>query len=299
MRRTSQSGFTLLEILVATTLMGIAVVGLLSSLSTSMRNATHITDADRASQIARNKMEELLADPGLPFQGNLKANSTTRAAGPPVAPFEAPPRHPTRHAILQRISLVVWWHSGNNLRQYPLEAYRIAEIPRPHAMRPSCVTAFRLSAPCRSYTFTLLTHVAHALLRAASTLVSTHRIPRRIELEIESRRGTQGACARQSGMTLLEVTIAVTLFAILSLGIFTALRVGFNAMDHSNDRLMSNRRAAYAARILESEINGFMPATGEFRLTSQSPIQTMPFFQGESSSMRFVSSYSLQDASRG
>ena len=115
----------------------------------------------------------------------------------------------------------------------------------------------------------------------------------------ESRRGTQECVRRQSGMTLIEVTIAVTLFAILSLGIFTALRVGLNAMDRSNDRLMSNRRAAYAARILESEINGFMPASGEFRLTLQSPIQSMPFFQGESSSMRFVSSYSLQDASRG
>ena len=39
MRTSTQRGFTLLEILVATTIMGVAVVGLLSSLSTSMRNA--------------------------------------------------------------------------------------------------------------------------------------------------------------------------------------------------------------------------------------------------------------------
>ena len=105
--------------------------------------------------------------------------------------------------------------------------------------------------------------------------------------------------APQSGMTLIEVTIAVTLFAILSLGIFTALRVGLNAMDRSNDRLMSNRRAAYAARILESQINGFMPELGIVQPTPQSPQLSMPFFQGESASMRFVSAYSLQDASRG
>src|ERR1700730_17035731 len=93
MTRSSQKGFPLLEILVATTLMGIAVVGLLSSLSTSMRNATHVTDADRASQIARNKMQELLVDPGLPYQGTIQGtfdNASGWAAQ--VGPFESPPK---------------------------------------------------------------------------------------------------------------------------------------------------------------------------------------------------------------
>ena len=100
-------------------------------------------------------------------------------------------------------------------------------------------------------------------------------------------------------MTLLEVMIAVTLFAILSVGILMALRVGLNAMDHADNRLMSNRRAAYAVRILESQLNGFMPEVGVFQLTPQTPIQSVPFFDGEPASMRFVSTYSLQDASRG
>ena len=127
----AQSGFTLLEILVATTLMGIAVVGLLSSLSTSMRSATHVTTADRVSQVARNKMEELLADPGLPFQGELNG-SFDDASGwtAQIAPFEAPPRVQPGMAILQRIDLVVWWNTGATRREYPLEAFRIAETPR-------------------------------------------------------------------------------------------------------------------------------------------------------------------------
>jgi len=132
MRKQSQRGFTLLEILVATTLMGIAVVGLLSSLSTSMRNATHVTDADRAAQIARNKMSELLVDAGLPFRGNLQGSFDAGSGWTAeIAPFEMPPRVQPGTPILQRISLVVWWHSGVNLRQYPVEAYRITEIPRP------------------------------------------------------------------------------------------------------------------------------------------------------------------------
>lgn len=132
MRKTSQRGFTLLEIMVATTLMGIAVVGLLSSLSTSMRNAGHITDADRASQLARNQMEELLTDPGLPFQGSLSGNFDNSSGWTAdISQFEAPLRVAPGTPILQRISLVVWWHSGSNLRHYPLEAYRITEVPRP------------------------------------------------------------------------------------------------------------------------------------------------------------------------
>lgn len=100
-------------------------------------------------------------------------------------------------------------------------------------------------------------------------------------------------------MTLLEVMIAVTLFAILSVGIFTALRIGLSAMGHVDERLMSNRRAAYAARIVESELNGLMPEWAVFRPSPQSPLQMMPFFQGEVQNMRFVSTYSLQDSYRG
>src|SRR5205085_7314962 len=64
----SRRGFTLLEVLVATTIMGIAVVTLLSALSTSVRNATWLTDYDRAVLLARAKMDSLLVDPALPRQ---------------------------------------------------------------------------------------------------------------------------------------------------------------------------------------------------------------------------------------
>jgi prepilin-type N-terminal cleavage/methylation domain-containing protein len=103
----------------------------------------------------------------------------------------------------------------------------------------------------------------------------------------------------QSGMTLIEVMIAVVLFTILGAGILTALRVAVNGMERTNARMMENRRAAYAVRILESQLTGFMAQSAVVQLTPQSPIQIMPFFQGEPASMRFVSSYSLQDASRG
>ena len=127
----NRKGFTLLEILVATTIMGIAVVGLLSSLSTSMHNASHVSDADRAAQVARNKMEELMSDANLPFQANLQgAFDATSGWTAQIAPYEAPHMQPGA-LILQRIALVVWWKSGENMRQFPLESYRIAQVPRP------------------------------------------------------------------------------------------------------------------------------------------------------------------------
>ena len=129
--RKAQRGFTLLEILVATTIMGIAVVGLLSSLSTSMRSAGRVTDADRAALIARNKMEELLADHTLPFQGNLQGTFDDSSGwSAQIAPSETPPRVTQGALILQRIGLVVWWKNGENRREFPLEAYRMVEVPR-------------------------------------------------------------------------------------------------------------------------------------------------------------------------
>ena len=52
-------GFTLLEVLVATLIMGIAISGILSGLSGAARNASRLTDHDRATLLAKQKMDAL------------------------------------------------------------------------------------------------------------------------------------------------------------------------------------------------------------------------------------------------
>ena len=48
MKRRQQRGFTLLEALVATMLMGVAIAGILDALAASSRNVRRLTQADRA-----------------------------------------------------------------------------------------------------------------------------------------------------------------------------------------------------------------------------------------------------------
>jgi prepilin-type N-terminal cleavage/methylation domain-containing protein len=101
---------------------------------------------------------------------------------------------------------------------------------------------------------------------------------------------------RESGVTLIEVLIAVTLLSLLSVGMLFAMRVGLNAWGKANDRLMRNRRVAGAHRAIEAQIAGLMPV---FTACQNAPTGRRIFFQGELQSMRFVSSYSLQEAWRG
>jgi len=85
----------------------------------------------------------------------------------------------------------------------------------------------------------------------------------------------------------------------LSVGILFALRVGLNAMDKANRKLMDNRRVASAERILQQELAGFMPVIAIFAPAPEAAGTRIPFFEGRGQSMRFVSTYSLEQAARG
>jgi prepilin-type N-terminal cleavage/methylation domain-containing protein len=103
----------------------------------------------------------------------------------------------------------------------------------------------------------------------------------------------------RAGFTLIEVLIAVTLVSMLSLGMMMAMRVGLSALDKSNTRLDANRRAASTQRILKQEIEGLMPVRAECQTGGEGPPARISFFQGEPQSMRFTSSFSLGEGSRG
>lgn len=103
---------------------------------------------------------------------------------------------------------------------------------------------------------------------------------------------------KTKGITLLEVLIAVTLLSLLSIGMFLAMRIGLNAYAKADSKLMDNRRAAGAQRILEQEIEGLVPVMALCGSAEGTPYRTT-FFQGEPQVMRLVSTFSLQQGWRG
>lgn len=102
----------------------------------------------------------------------------------------------------------------------------------------------------------------------------------------------------RSGVTLIEILIAVSLLSLLSVAVLISMRIGFNTMDKVDTRLISNRRVSYARRIIENEIAGFTYTLASWQ-TGPASFQSTPFVDWEPQTMRFVTSYSLQDAWRG
>jgi len=100
------------------------------------------------------------------------------------------------------------------------------------------------------------------------------------------------------GVTLIEILIAVSLLSLLTVGILVAMHLGLSTMEKTDSRLVKNRRVVNARKIIESEIDGFTYSQAAYRPTP-AVVQLLPFFQTEAQSMRFVSSFSLEDAWRG
>jgi prepilin-type N-terminal cleavage/methylation domain-containing protein len=124
--RAQQRGFTLLEALVATMIMGIAVAGILNALAASSRNVIRLTQADRAVLLARTKMDELLVNDGLPRGAFLDGRFDAAQAGA----IEAKPGLVDLNWVIDRIELEIWWMDGATRHSFSLESYRRSLLPQ-------------------------------------------------------------------------------------------------------------------------------------------------------------------------
>jgi general secretion pathway protein I len=125
-------GFTLLEVLVATAIMAIAVTTAVTALRTSLRNADRQMELDRVGAVAQRKMDELLAERLNPhcqgfggvfppaYTGGIEAGWTAM-----VTPYETATMPPGPGSpALERIQLEVWWKTMTGRKTMRLEAYR-------------------------------------------------------------------------------------------------------------------------------------------------------------------------------
>ena len=125
--------------MVATVIMGIAVAGLIAGLSQSVKNASRLADYDRAAMLARTKMNDLVLDVTLPFDGTVEGKfEPDQSGGVPsgwrasLRPFDLPPKAGPGTEILQRIALELWWEPAQGTRRsIQLETYRRVLIPSP------------------------------------------------------------------------------------------------------------------------------------------------------------------------
>lgn len=127
----NRRGFTLLEMMVATMIMGIAVVGLLSGIMGSVRAASRVTDADRVLMVARARMDELLVDRSLPRNATVEGpldpsllRSTQAGWRAREVPFEVPPGLWPGAQVMDRLELEIWWMVGGQRRTFSLASYK-------------------------------------------------------------------------------------------------------------------------------------------------------------------------------
>ena len=127
-RRRSTQGFTLLEMIVASLIMAIAVVGLLNGISGAARNASRVREYDRVVQLARLRMNDLLSSATVAtlsdrfnpdLTGGIEAGWQAQ-----VTPFVVPEPGIPVQVGLDRVLLQVWWMAGANRRTFSLEGFR-------------------------------------------------------------------------------------------------------------------------------------------------------------------------------
>jgi len=102
---------------------------------------------------------------------------------------------------------------------------------------------------------------------------------------------------RQSGFTLIELMIAITLVAAISAGLLTTMRNALLTMERTQTRLEENRKALGIQDLIRRQIGGLMPVRGYCGSGAQPVLRDI--FQGSSSAMLLVTNESMTEGSRG
>jgi prepilin-type N-terminal cleavage/methylation domain-containing protein len=136
-KRKNRTGFSLLEVLVAALIMGIAISGVMSGIAGAARNAARLTEYDRATLLAKQKMDELLMDRAAPRNQRMEGSFAPVIVGTTssglvqsgwtatVAPFEAVPGEGNGYWAVDRVALEVWWVTADHARHtFSLEGFR-------------------------------------------------------------------------------------------------------------------------------------------------------------------------------
>ena len=98
----------------------------------------------------------------------------------------------------------------------------------------------------------------------------------------------------ERGVTFLELIIAITLVAAIVAGLLFAMRGSMLTYEKVNGRLEEDTRLLRMTQALERQIGGTIAIMGACGAAGRVPV-----FNGDAQSLRFVSSYSLEEGARG
>ena len=135
----AEQGFTLLEVLLAMTLMGLVIVGAFGALQSAVNVETRSQDASRIALLARRQMDQLLLDHTLPkaqlLEGRFPdqwvpgAEAGWRATIGPYESAAMPPEAPPPGArMIERIALEIWIRRSGRERVERFESFRSAVV---------------------------------------------------------------------------------------------------------------------------------------------------------------------------
>lgn len=120
-------GTTLLEVVLATLLLGVAAAGLLGTVNRALAGAQAAHEHSRAVTHANSVLDELLALPrlraGQALQGSAGATSGWSAV---AKPLRLQNQSPGTDGLIE-IQVEVWWLSGGQRKMLALQGYRREE----------------------------------------------------------------------------------------------------------------------------------------------------------------------------
>lgn len=133
MRSSSQRGFTLIEVLVATVILAVAVGALLGNLSTSTSNLFKTNDIDRLTYLSKRKMDELISLSTVPVGASITGTLVVDERQNPIAGFTAriTPFSPVGQSTgerVDRIRLETWILAGSRKKTMQLESFRTVKV---------------------------------------------------------------------------------------------------------------------------------------------------------------------------
>ena len=134
------AGLTLLEVLVATAILGTAVAALFSLLSGSLSNARRLQAPEQVLLLARSQLNELLAQsergravsPVLPLDEEVRGRWNEQIRWEALATrVPSPEPQPAGAPLLVRIEFDAFWNSetGGGEKQLSLETYQLWQEP--------------------------------------------------------------------------------------------------------------------------------------------------------------------------